>query len=480
MATNQALSMEILTALLLVGAVAEYVDGHERPSRDDILRAARWVPRPAFLGESFEHSSRLLNAVTQSRFGGRARPCHEFTPETLWNTQDRIRLLRSDKLMAMYNTTDRRGEVAARDIGNVRANVMEIAALLRETNITQRIIRDALCAETLMQWTHQITEQSRRILLQESDFFIPLLSETDHRNTDVQQNTDQKHALQFYQSKISCATCHVDSAPPQSSSKAWPNWPDRLEYSGRHYGDFPWWCQESPVAPSGGKQPMNWTCNSRNLTFEASHLRTVRYSAQPRWEQAVHSRCRLSQFGGPDERPCTHLFVRGAGLNGSVIFESDANGTPRPGGFCCNATRLAAPRPDFFTSFPNVTQLERYTTPYYQGPAVNYSVYIHSGGVVAKNGNRFWFITDDVGRPVEFGEGCEQSHDGQACPGADHHAITYWHFNVSSLYVPEKPTPLPMVQCSVWRREVFLAVELGQAVDQNLRKYCECNVFQQG
>jgi len=52
---------------------------------------------------------------------------------------------------------------------------------------------------------------------------------------------------------------------------------------------------------------------------------------------------------------------------------------------------------------------------------------------VAANGNNFWYYTTIEGKPVEFGEGCQISHDPAACPGADLHAIAFWQFNVSSI-----------------------------------------------
>lgn len=223
---------------------------------------------------------------------------------------------------------------------------------------------------------------------------------------------------------------------------------------GMTHGQWPFWCPHM-LGPQHTKGPVDWTCNARNMSDSNYRESLLRDDGAGHYEIVTHRRCNLTAWGRRDMPDCVHHWAERPDRVsiGSFIYTTAKD-------WCCWATTTQPTERAFVREFVrlgyNVSMVPRYTTEFYDGPILNYSIYSGGGpsGLQPKGANNFWYYTTPDGRPVEFGEGCQFTHDASRCPGRNDHAIFYWTYNASSVEVlgpgdlPATPPPLPAV-CTV-------------------------------
>jgi len=176
------------------------------PTPKDLQRAVQVVPGAAFLGSDFSRAMDSLNQKLKAEPSLEAKPCEEFTVEELHAVQQVLFEARAPALQEVYaGAKDTRSLVHAthEDLAAEQDAVLE---LVRERPELKEMVRDGICHETVMWYTHHLSESTKQEV--QRLIVLPLLPTAYHKPPgSTAANVAAGHKR--YTSQVSCAVCHV-------------------------------------------------------------------------------------------------------------------------------------------------------------------------------------------------------------------------------------------------------------------------------
>ena len=257
----------------------------------------------------------------------------------------------------------------------------------------EELMRDGLCAELVMVWTHHVP-QSAKQLLKQIGIKLPLVPTY---NKSHPQHTLQTKKIQTEQ--YTCVTGHnnqEDGWNTTSGGDYAKGWPAEVEYDATGFGPYPFWLGPVRSDITQGAPIHAWWSRTKQA------------------EKFYHKTCQIGNAGyNTSNAPCYHLMGAGNPYNNQKLsyFYTEAED------FCCisgfNDTSgqyqsqvLSAVQWDWMKKM-KLNGESDYAGDYYTGKVKNYTMDC-SGGNGCGPGNFFiWYYTTLDDKPVEQGEGCQ-------------------------------------------------------------------------
>lgn len=185
-------------------------------SKRDTTRAKTFKPRSQYRGDNFEAMSTTLNAWLQ-RTPASFKACSSFSATELQKLQAMLYLLRDPRLDDIYRANNDNRQIVATQ-ADLKATWKELNALVEahpDAKAMHEIHRDGHCHEAIMWYVHHLSEDVRKLLIQEGVTF-PLLPDVRHMCSGEATMRDEAHAriCAAYEDKVTCQSCHSNSLPP--------------------------------------------------------------------------------------------------------------------------------------------------------------------------------------------------------------------------------------------------------------------------
>jgi len=253
------------------------------------------------------------------------------------------------------------------------------------------ILREAKCAETLMLWTHHLSEDSQQ-KLNNTLPIIPVYNQTSADTNDV------------YRNSFSCVTGHNLTAGHTSDHKL-PHWPTEVHYTATGHGPYPFWLGGGPPpTQEDDDSTVGISSNCRGASG-SSHIE-VWWSEPKAAEKFYHASCSMKNAGYTKDVPCYHLMIGAQPNPQAYLYTEDeswcCNSQPSSGGggSGLNAEILSSVTSDFMDLMTLSSETSLYSGTYYKGKVKKYTMELPWSEPVSN----FWYITDMDDNPVEQGE----------------------------------------------------------------------------
>ena len=338
----------VVSLCLLAGCTAVVVNKH------DLDRAKMTHPRPHLTADKPKEIRAALNkSLKQSP---NTKPCAEFELPQLHSLLEELHGLRSDEIISLYDTADRRTpRHTTREtlVAEHEAEAEHVASHPQHHDA----VRDSKCFEAAMQWAHHLPVAVREEWEIVSGRPVPLLPvDTDSASLTKDLSSDEDLA-KTRSSVVSCETGHNAEAVEAGNWSGYPDWPDEVTYKARGYGPYPFWYAGS--------------ANEGSITGAGANISTS-WSALKNAERIEHASCTVEDFGATSGDPCTHLFVN----KWAALFAKDES-------WCCWSSTPNLPncwmttvKRDFYKLFQYNGVTEDYVSEsgLYIGSVKNYSM----------------------------------------------------------------------------------------------------------
>jgi len=197
----------------------------EEPSVDKLFSAdfhkrAHWAPHieptekdsnraqstPQLLrGSDFGDAMDMLNKRLVATPGLHTRECSRFSVEELEQVQEVLHEARSPVFDQIYQKNNDTRALRLSSRSRIEQEFAEIRVLLAKRPELYVMVRDGLCHETVMLYTHHLSESARQEAAQL--VVLPLMPSTHHVPPAKDDAAMAAHAT--YTTQVSCAVCHV-------------------------------------------------------------------------------------------------------------------------------------------------------------------------------------------------------------------------------------------------------------------------------
>jgi hypothetical protein len=138
---------------------------------DDLKRATATRPRASFLGTSRVGIDKVLNEHMM-RTEPSTLKCHAWSTDLLKEFMANISVFRSADLQKVYSSTNDGRALSAHGFDKAKDDGVPL-----EQNL-HGVVRDSMCREAVMQWTHHLSTSARSTLRAKSTV-VPLLPESE-------------------------------------------------------------------------------------------------------------------------------------------------------------------------------------------------------------------------------------------------------------------------------------------------------------
>jgi len=170
---------------------------------NDLQRVRARVPRKDYRGDNHAHVEVILNHHL-ARSERHARPCSEWTIEGLHAFVDHMHLRRSKSFQSIYaaNNDSRRLHMSSPDW----KGLMFVAG-----NLQHRLqhLQHALCRESVMLWTHHLSEDMRG-QLRVANIVVPMMAGEDPELPCAHGGLDNDHFCKTLELKGKEINCHAN------------------------------------------------------------------------------------------------------------------------------------------------------------------------------------------------------------------------------------------------------------------------------
>jgi len=398
-------TMRVLQFAFLAAMIAE-----AKPSRSDLQRSQRAVPRDALRGE--DHASIRLKLNAALRKGVAAMlthgPCDDFTLLGLSKLET---LLFEHRSPALFTTDLRAPRHATAE--SLRGELAEEAEYAKKHPEVFEALRDGKCTDIAMQWVHHLDDEARAKLAKTKFPLLPDKGTAEHAPELIRKG--HHGVVEKLTNKTTCQIGHDAKAVARGTWEGFPAWPYEVSYNASGYGPYPFWTGTGSAAGS--------------LT-KGTPIQT-HWSAVLNSERLDHGMCSLKGLGlgWTQDAPCTHLFL---GTSYAYLFDQaqtdccisskpQTNTEFPPSGGQCTLTTMQR---DFYKVFDYAGTVENYTSEsgYYHGTVKKYHMHLTTPADFW-----FWYVTDTNDKPIEQGEGPCSMYDSSGsrnCQGPPH---MLWH-----------------------------------------------------
>jgi len=194
----------------------------EKVGASDLRRARTRVPRKSYRGSNAAAAATKLNKHLSGTPGLHTAECASFDMPALRKLVQRLHSMAETDLLTFYQKVkDPRAQIATSHEA-LRSEWAEVDSNLVNADAPlPAIVRDGLCHEAVLRFVHHLTEPTRKALVADSAFSLPLLPPHVHSAPEPKRATEASQAVfKNYENKLSCQQCHsgkedVDSTVPK-------------------------------------------------------------------------------------------------------------------------------------------------------------------------------------------------------------------------------------------------------------------------
>jgi len=177
---------------------------HARLYSKDVLRARS---KPAYmLGNNFAGAMTMLNQALSSDQAVHTKDCADFTISELHQVQRVLMNAAAPALNEIYKQRNDTRALRVMGDADLNAEFRAVALLVAARPELFAMVRDGLCHETIMMYTHHLSNSARA----EAAHLValPLMPAVLHSVGD-EQDAAAVDAHKTYTAQVSCAVCHV-------------------------------------------------------------------------------------------------------------------------------------------------------------------------------------------------------------------------------------------------------------------------------
>jgi len=210
-------------------------------SLKDLQRARTKVPSDDFRAHDHPHSVARMLTSHLERAHGNTKPCNQFTAVELQELQTALHSLHQPVLNDIYSEVSDTRTLRFSSLAEYQSHWEEMNSHGATHPNIHEMQRDGHCLETVMWWTHHLSEAARKEL---AHLTLPRMPHNYWREPTEEEGTSAKQVyLKGYNPSSTCLSCHgggYEWQSPNNEPAPYPrqvNGKDRARRCDEYYGE---------------------------------------------------------------------------------------------------------------------------------------------------------------------------------------------------------------------------------------------------